>query len=263
MYNSFKIFSSTDGKKVLDFSSHLYKKDVLNPDKSPKYVLDSDWQPLRKVNAKWETQYVVEQSEVGYRLKIEWTDNGWNTKGIIFLQDQEVSDFMAVLLGKLKSAKAQRPDKTLTIEHQDQHCFVTLYVKNVWNEVNKKYSGKITAISAIKLLALWTHVLQQDLIRELELNLGGGIIKELVSDIYSSFKKPSEPEINPHTNFSSTSNQPVQGVQSNQQTLTDTGVSCSKCWKHMDPVKESKVISYSTQKYGQPVCYSCQQISNS
>lgn len=260
MSNGFKIFGSQDWLKVCDISILEYTKDKLDKNGHVIPAFDANNQPILKktFTGKVEVdqngtpiQDTVKESK-GWRVKLEFTDDGWKTKKIIYLQDAEVADFIAILLGKKLSNKFQRENKSVVVEYQGEHSFMKFSQKD-W-EVSKFYATKIDKFSGLKIIALCLTVLQLEFKREMGVGIDQKALLESIISLNTTNSNVSTPVVSSPV-ISTVTTQPVNQTTSQS---ANWKIVC-KCGHELDPVKEFKVIDFSTKKFGTPTCFNCQQ----
>lgn len=232
---TFKIFWSNDWSRCMDFSVLKYEKD---------WVLK------------------------GWRLKIEWTDNGWQSKSIIFLQDQEIIDLLSCLLGyRRDEVKCQRPSKTFTAQHQGNQVFFSISQWATNDQKAAKGSARVRTYEAVKLISMCLFIIRADYKRELNIDISDQSVLNTLKLVTDSFSGESTYQSS-QTKKTTSVNTDYNTQNYNQPIITETqplqfanqwGVHCSRCNKSMDPVKDAKVIEFSTKKFGAPVCFSCQK----
>lgn len=260
MTNGFKIFWSQDWLKVCDISILEYKRDKIDANGNLILAFDSNNQPIYKTDydgkkfkidpiTGQKIQDTVKESK-GWRVKLEFTDDGWKTKKIIYLQDEEISDFIAVILGKRDKWYFARENKNINIEFQGEHSFLKFTQKD--NEINKIYAVKIDKFSGLRIITLWLIALQYEFKRVMWVTID---TKTLLSSIIELYSKEKINSIIPTQ--TTTSNWVVQ-IQTVNTPTSNLPV-CSSCGKSFDIPKESKVIEFSINKFGKPVCYKCQK----
>lgn len=260
MTNGFKIFWSQDWLKVCDISILEYTKDKLDKSGNVIPAFDVNNQPIFKKTFTWKievdpqtnqpVQDTIKESK-GWRVKLEFTDDGWKTKKIIYLQDWELAEFVAVLLGKKKDSKFSRENKSVMVEFQGANSFMKFSQKD-W-EVSKFYATKIDKFSSLKIIALCISVLQIEFKREMWIWLDSKLISDVISGLYTETVSVSTPSVSQNTSTSQVTPQ-VPTVVSGDQVVCE-------CGHVFDKVKEAKVIEFSTKKFGKPVCFNCQKKS--
>lgn len=250
---SIKIFASIDWKKVIDISLIEYtvdKKDEnwnnipLVKDWIEQFFTKSDWTQVPKYiqESKW------------WRIKFEFTNDGWQNKKIIYLQDNEVVELISVLYWKQQSAKFQRNKptvKTFTIENQWEHCF--LKFQQNW----ENFYWKSSKFHSLNISTFWLMLLSKEIKREQWIQLPAEIILKQIELISSSIiQKP-------------TSVQKITENQNSQENLTNSNPeniwnqenssTCADCWTQLDPETHWRIIEFSNKKFKRTVCYNCQQ----
>lgn len=258
MTTGFKIFGSQDWLKVCDISILEYKKEKLD-EKGNTIPLMSNGQPVYKMNYTWTKISVDENGQnivdtvkesKGWRLKLEFTDDGFKTKKIIYLQDGEVSDFIAILLWKKDKGYFARENKSVTVEYQGDNSFMKFSQKD--NNVSKFYPVKIDKFSSLRIIAFAVIVLQYEFKRDLGIAIDQKVILESIIGLNT---KPSQTVTVPVTQVWQT----VTQEWVNTAPTTSVTPVCSDCGKAFDMSKEEKVVKFSTQKFGKPVCFGCQK----
>lgn len=260
MNGSFKIFWSQDGQKVCDISILEYKKEIQDQNGNTIPAKDSSWNPIYKKRFDWtfekdqQGQFIqdTQKESKGWRLKFEFTDDGWKTKKIIFLQDWEIADFIAVINGVKSAITCKRENKNISIENQGTHSFVKFNQKD--SEVAKFYVSKIDLFAWLRITALGLVVLQLEFKRDLGIWVEQKVLLESILNLNwwltsSTVSTSSAPIKKEDPIVSSTT----------QNTSTDWEVKCTDCWHTFDLSKEQKVVDFSTKKFWTPVCYNCQQ----
>jgi len=153
--NEFKVYGSKDGKKACDVS-------IINHTRT--------------------NEETNEVSNKGFKVKLEFTDNGFQDKKIIMLEKSELTDLLAVFNGYSKSVECMRnnPVKKFKFENQVTHYFVS------FSQEKSKYGIKFSKFDAIKCETLILAVLQKNFYNELGIQMTKEEIINVCKNVYGS-----------------------------------------------------------------------------
>jgi len=248
-----KIFSSNDWMKVTDISLIEYTVDAKTKDGKTIPLIDKTTnKPITYTKWDWTIIWKNEQESKWFRLKFEFTDDKWNTKKIIYLQEKEILDFLAVLYWLKKSAEFMRnnPIKKLSIENQWTHSFLR------YNQENKQYYAKVDTFSWFNISTLGLWVILKESKRTLKIPLSFQDVISQIKLIYwdSAINiQANQKEESKSIDYSTTS------FSDNNNSNWNDLIPCSECDFKLNPIKHSKVIDFSKKKYNKVLCYNCQQ----
>lgn len=225
---SMKIFSSNDWMKVTDVS---FKE----------YIVE-------KPDANWQ---IVKTSK-GFRLKFEFTNNKWVDKKIIYLQDKEVTDFLAVIywLKKKWEFMRNKPTKKLTIENQWEHSFLKF-------QMEEQYAAKVDVYSAFQISNLGLAVIAKELKRKFWFTVWFKEALEQIKLVYSSWSWI--PLAN--NSVTQTSNTATAATAPTAPVKTWTVVPCQWPWCNfkLDSEKHKSILYHSNNNFQKNLCFNCQK----
>jgi len=229
-----KIFWSNDWMKVTDISFKEYiveKKDLA-------------WNIISK-ESKW------------FRLKFEFTNDKWKNKKIMYLQDKEILDFLAVIYWLKKKGEFMRnnPTKKLSIENQ--------WNEELWKEnsflkfqMEDQYFSKIDTYSAFQISNLALAVLSKELERQYGFKVWLKDIMEQVKLIYNS-TKASKIIVSDWTATTNT-NTPVAKAA---PVAKWKKIPCQwvNCTYQLDEEKHKNILFHSNKNFQKNLCFNCQK----
>lgn len=224
----FKIYGSVDGLKVCDVALiHHTRKDD-------------------------ETEDVKDK---GYKLRFEFTNDGFKTKKIIMLEKMELTEVLSVLKGVSNNMESKRKDplKAFSLKNQGD----TFYIS--FRQGKENYWFKVTRFDAVRIVALILTALQKNFATDMGVVMTKDEILSSFDVVYTAVYV-EQPKVVETTEVVD-ENAPVKTVEASEKVVeasknTDT---CSDCGVEMDKVKFEKVIKYSNSKFGKCLCMNCQK----